>query len=142
MARPRSCGAANTLMADAAWGVKAAAPSIVRQRSTSSEAKPGANAHSKCPAATHSRANASSRRRSQPLNSPASSGEPSAMTIAAAPISCPPSATDTCSERTMSFSTPAVAITPQPMAKLPASSAQRGAAAEPVFSAAPSAHPD
>ena len=43
------------------------------------------------------------------------------------------------SERTMSLSTPAVTMTPQPMAKLPASSAQRGAAA--LFSAAPSARP-
>jgi hypothetical protein len=38
MARPRSCGGASTLMADAACGVKAAAPSMHRQRSGSSAA--------------------------------------------------------------------------------------------------------
>ena len=63
------------------------------------------------------------------------------MTTAAAPISWPPSATDTFSERTMSLSTPAVTITPQPMAKLPPSSAQRGVIARlATLSAAPSTH--
>ncbi len=38
MARPRCCGAASALMADTACGVKAAAPSVVRQRSGSSAA--------------------------------------------------------------------------------------------------------
>jgi hypothetical protein len=77
--------------------------------------------------AYHSSASTSRRRRSQPLIAAASNGEPKAMTTAAAPISCPPSATDTCSERTMSFNTPAVTMTPQPMAKLPKNRAQREA---------------
>ena len=75
--------------------------------------------------------------------SPARIGEPKAITTAATPMSWPPSATDTCSERTMSLSTPAVTITPQPMAKLPASKAQRGAVdAAGSLSAAPSVHRD
>ncbi len=139
IAWPRCSGGVSAAMADAACGVKAAAPSIVRQRSSSSTPKSVASALSRWPAAYHSSASTSRRRRSQPLSSPASSGEPMAITTAAAPISCPPSATDTCSERTTSLSTPAEDMMPQPMAKLPASSAQRGAVA--VLSAAPSAHP-
>ena len=81
MARPRSAGGVSSAMADAACGVKAAAPSIVRQRSASSVPKLGIRALSRWPAANHSSASTSRRRRSQPLSSPASSGEPKAMTI-------------------------------------------------------------
>jgi hypothetical protein len=48
-------------------------------------------------------------------------------------ISCPASATETCSERDRSFSVPATTITPQPMTKLPLSSAQRTDAAGAVI---------
>ena len=67
----------------------------------------------------------SRRRRSKPATKPAASGAPKHMTAAAIAMSWPPTATDTSSECTMSFSAPGTTITPQPMAKLPASSAQR-----------------
>ncbi len=63
-------------------------------------------------------------RRSQSPHSTASKGAPSAIAAAATLMSCPPNATETCNELTRSFSEPAVTITPQPMAKLPASMAR------------------
>ena len=66
---------------------------------------------------------ASSRRRSQPATSMASSGAPMPMTMAPAVMSWPACGIDTCSDRLMSLSVPGTAMTPEPMTKLPAISA-------------------
>ena len=71
-------------------------------------------------------------------NTPANSGAARAMATAATVINWPPTGTLTCSERTRSLSEPATTITPQPMAKLPASKAQRSdAPGVPAFNEAP-----
>src|SRR5690606_16612265 len=58
----------------------------------------------------------------------ASSGAPSAITTPPIVTSWPATAAPTCSESTRSFITPDGAITPQAIAKLPPSSAQRARA--------------
>ena len=57
------------------------------------------------------------------------------MATAPAVMSCPATATETCSEAARSFSEPATTITPQPMAKLPAIMARLAEAQGAVTSA-------
>ena len=125
MAWPRCAGGTITPSAAAACGVNTAADSTEMARTGSSAAKLGISAAMPCHTPNHSSAPVSSRRRSMPATTAANSGAVTAISTAATLISWPATATLTCSERARSFSVPAVTITPQPMLKLPASSAQR-----------------
>jgi len=114
--------------AAAACAVNTAAASTETARTGSSQPKLGISAETMCQAPSHSSAALSSRRRSMPATTAASSGAHSAITTPATVISCPATAALTCSERDRSLSVPAVTITPQPIAKLPNISDQRAPA--------------
>jgi hypothetical protein len=128
MARARCSGGARAPIAAAACGVNTAAASMHRPRAIVRLAMSGISALSAWPIAYQTSASASRRRRSQPPTAAASSGAPSAITTAATVMSWPPTATLIDSERDRSFSEPGTTMTPQPIAKLPASSDQRDAA--------------
>jgi hypothetical protein len=100
---------------------------IVRTRTGNNAPKLGAIVQAMCRRPYHTMESASRRLRSQPATTAASEGAPRHMSSAAAEISWPAVATETCSELLISLRVPGTTITPVPITKLPNNKGHRTA---------------